>query len=181
MLTKKLKFVLIYYQEWQEAYDKIKKLVDNVKFVKGAPASLEHVIDELRQYNKDDLKMCIFDDMLTNMTSFMDSLFTTISHHYTCSMIFISQSIFGKSLRTVSINSHYMIVFKSPRDSLQFSTLAHQVEPSNSSFLKSVFLNATERAHGYLILNFTQEQHKNCRYLTNLFPDEWPVKIYVTK
>ena len=51
LLTKKLKFVLIYYQEWQDAYDKINKIFDNVKFIQGPPASLDHVIDELRQYN----------------------------------------------------------------------------------------------------------------------------------
>ena len=178
LMTKKIKFVLIYYQHWQKTYDDIKKMFKNIKFIQGAPANLEQVTDELKQFAKNDFKVCVFDDMLSHINNFMDELYTTVSHHENCSMIFLTQSIFGKNLRTISINSHYMIVFKSPRDSLQFATVARQIEPSNSKALKSIFLDATERPHGYLILNFTQAQHKLCRYLTNLFPDEWPIKIY---
>ena len=72
-------------------------------------------------------------------------------------------------------------MFKSPRDTMQLSVLAKQIEPNNTKYLKNVLLDATKRPYGYLILNFTQEQKDECRYLTNLFPSSWPIKIYPQK
>ncbi len=57
-----------------------------------------------------------------------------------------SQNLFppGKQSRTITLNSHYMIVFKNPRDSLGISTLARQMYPNNTKYLLQSFPDATK-------------------------------------
>ncbi len=56
-------------------------------------------------------------------------LFTRGSHHRNLSVIYIVQNIFhqGKKMRNISLNAHYIVLFKSPRDKQQVSMLARQV------------------------------------------------------
>src|SRR5258706_1291764 len=52
-----------------------------------------------------------------------------ISHHRNVSVLYLTQNLFFKSKhsRTMSLNSHYIIVFKNPRDVTQIKTLAAQM------------------------------------------------------
>ena len=52
---------------------------------------------------------------------------------------------------------------------MQFSILARQIEPERSRYLKNVLQEATKKPYSYLIMNFTQEQKDECRYITNIF------------
>ena len=45
----------------------------------------------------------------------------------------------GKEMRTISLNTHYLIVFKNPRDNQQIATLARQMYPGRSHFLLEAF------------------------------------------
>ena len=55
-------------------------------------------------------------------------------------------------MRNISMNAHYIVLFKSPRDRQQISILARQVNPSRvQEFMKS-YEKATSQAHGYLML-----------------------------
>lgn len=183
MFTIKPKFILFYYKEWQENYDKIKQIDGcKVTFIKHAPQSVELVLDELKQYPLSSPKICILDDMLAHLSSYLEELFTVVSHHNNCSMVLISQAIFGKKeLRNISLQCHYMAIFKSPRDSKQLHYLCHQIEPNRTKYLKSVFSDALKKPFAYVILDFTQQQKDEARYRTNIFKTEWPLKIYPEK
>ena len=113
LMTKKPKLILFYYQEWQKLYEDINKIDGcTVIFKKGPPESLDHVKDELKQFPLQDPKICILDDLLLKLLPFMQELFTVVSHHFNCSMVLISQTIFGnKELRTISLNTHYMVSY----------------------------------------------------------------------
>jgi hypothetical protein len=52
-------------------------------------------------------------------------------HHRNLSIIYIVQNIFhqGKEMRNISLNYHYIVLFKSPRDKEQISMLARQINP----------------------------------------------------
>ena len=57
------------------------------------------------------------------------------------SVIYIVQNLFhqGKGSRSISLNSHYLLLFKNPRDKLQILTLAKQMYPGQTDFFfKSV-------------------------------------------
>jgi UDP-N-acetyl-D-mannosaminuronic acid transferase (WecB/TagA/CpsF family) len=50
----------------------------------------------------------------------------------------------GKHHRTISLNAHYMVVFKNPRDVLQIMALANQMYPKGQG--TKYFLEARWRA-----------------------------------
>ena len=88
--------------------------------------------------------------------------------------MYLTQNLFppGKLSRTISLNSHYMIVFKNPRDSLGISTLARQMYPHNTNFLLQSFQDATAKPYGYLLLDLHQLTPDNMRLRTNILPGE---------
>ena len=52
------------------------------------------------------------------------------------------------------------------------------MHPEDSDSLYKSYVEATERAHGYLILDFVQDTDDRLRYRT-VFPDEYPPLIYM--
>lgn len=98
--------------------------------------------------------------------------------------IFITQNIFnqGKGRRDISLNAHYIVLMKSPRDRSQIINLGKQVYPENSAFIKEIFNGATSKSYGYLVFDLTQTTPDHLRYRTNIFPDDNPkYVVYVPK
>ena len=58
------------------------------------------------------------------------------SYHRNLSVIYIVQNLFhqGKGSRSISLNSHYLVLFKNPRDKLQILTQAKQMYPGQTDF-----------------------------------------------
>ena len=73
------------------------------------------IIDDLMEQAASDKKVC--------------NLFTKSSHHRNLSVIFILQNLFyqGKESRTISLNCHYMTIFRSVKDQSQIVHLAKQM------------------------------------------------------
>ena len=61
-------------------------------------------------------------------------LFTKGSRHRNISVIYVVQNIFdqGRETRNISLNAHYILPFKSPRDKQHISVLARQVHPGHA-------------------------------------------------
>jgi len=97
-------------------------------------------------------------------------MFTKATHHLPCFVIFISQTLFpgGKEARTRSLNTHYYVIFKNPRDKLQFDTFSRQVAPHHGKALRDIYVDATSKPHGYLFMDFTQECPDEYRYRSNI-------------
>jgi hypothetical protein len=85
----------------------------------------------------------------------ISDLFTKGSHHRNLSIIYIVQDVFhqGKEMRNISLNAHYIVLFKSPRDKQQISMLATQVNPGRVQEFMRSYEDATNRPHGYLMLD----------------------------
>ena len=64
------------------------------------------------------------------------NLFTKGSRHRNLSVIYIVQNLFHQSHgnRSISLNSHYLVLFKNPQDKLQDLTLAKQMYPGCTDF-----------------------------------------------
>jgi hypothetical protein len=86
----------------------------------------------------------------------------------------------NKHARTISLNSHYMILFKNPRDAGQFATLARQMYPSGSKFAIEAFKDATEAPFGYLLIDMKPDTDEKHRLRTNIFPGELTC-VYIKK
>lgn len=122
----------------------------------------------------------VLDDLLKESKNSQDvtDMFTRAAHHKKCFIIFITQNLFppGKEARTRNLNTHYYAIFKNPRDKSQFEILARQVAPRGSKALIEIFQAATEKPHGYLFIDFTQECPEEFRFRTNIL--EKPMIIF---
>lgn len=86
-------------------------------------------------------RLVIIDDMMRESNESVVDLFTKHSHHLSASVIFICQNIFhrNKGQRDISLNSHYIVAYKNPRDRSQITSLARQIAPGNSSYIAKYF------------------------------------------
>ena len=122
----------------------------------------------------------VLDDLITESKNSQEvtNMFTKAAHHKPCFIIFIMQNLFpsGKESRTRSLNTHYYIIFKNPRDKSQVEFLARQIRPRKSKALIEVFEAATEKPYQYLFLDFTQECPDEYRLRSNIV--DKPMVIY---
>jgi hypothetical protein len=88
--------------------------------------------------------------------------------------IYIVQNIFhqGKEMRNISLNAHYIVLFKSPRDKQQTSMLARQVNPGKVQEFMRTYEDATNRPRGYLMLDLKPTTDDQQRLKTNVLPGE---------
>ena len=72
----------------------------------------------------------VLDDFMRNCSEYQHilHLFTKVSHHCNVTCLYLTQNLFplGKFSRSISLNTHYLIVFNNPRDTLGVRTLAQQ-------------------------------------------------------
>ena len=147
----------------------------SVKFMEGIPDDIE------TRFKPSETNLLVIDDLMTRCHSDerLKRLFSVGSHHRNLSIIFIVHNLFhqGKEMRTLSLNSHYLILFKNPRDSSQIVTLARQMYPGKSKFLQEAFQDATKVAHGYLLIDLKPETDDKLRVRTNILDSE-PQIVY---
>ena len=173
MITPKIEKVIWCYSKWQPTYDKLKGIVDT--FQEG----LENLKPDEKKVNT----IVVLDDLQREaQNGQVAEIFERGSHHDNMSIIYITQNVFhqGRDTRDISLNTHYMVYFKHPRDRSQITNLARQVFPQNVKFLQGAYDNATHKAHGYLFLDFKQTTPDEIRFRTNILPCEnsWPV-VYI--
>ena len=141
-----------------------------MKFVEGWRENLYASI------RPDDRNLLILDDQINEAgdSKTLSKVFTKGSHHRNLTVIYLVQNVFNqsKSQRTVSLNSHYNVVFRNRRDASQFRTLAYQMCPDNARWLLDAFKCATRRPHGYLILDHHPLTDEESSVLTNILPGE---------
>ena len=156
------------YGEWQPAYQ---PLLDKVDFVQGPP--------ELPLYNLEPL-LVVIDDQMHGVDQRISSLFTKGSHHGNLSVIYIVQNLFDqhKEHRTISLNAHYLVIFKNPRDGSQIVHLAKQMYPGKTHYICQAFALATRKPHGYLVVDLKQTTPERMRLRSHIFPGDQQ-EVYV--
>jgi len=62
--------------------------------------------------------MIVVDDHMNDVNQLVADILTKISHHRNISIIYVTQNLFDKNkyVRTISLNSHYLVVFENCRD-----------------------------------------------------------------
>ena len=143
-LGTRLDFLQIYFI-FQEIFHDMTQAISKISFVRGFP---ENVYDILEGYEN---SLAIIDDFMSSV-----------------------QNLFppGKQSRTISLNSHCMIVFKNTRDSLGIATLARQMHQRNANYLPESFDDATSKRFGYILFDMHPTTAENLRLRTNILPHE---------
>jgi hypothetical protein len=161
--------VLFCYGEYQKIFDNYKR---DITFKQGLP--------DVKQFDGKQRTLLIIDDMMTESNEDVSNIFTKYSHHRNISVIFLTQNLFYKSRhsRTMSLNTHYMVIFKNPRDKLQIATLARQMFPNNSKYLVDAYEQATREPYQYLVIDLKPETDDRFRVRSNIFPGEIPY-VYI--
>ena len=170
--------IVFIYSEWQPAYDQLKHaLGTTIEFVKDyEPKALyESISPSVRN-------MLVLDDQMDSENIKGNTLckfFTQGSHHRNLTVLYIVQNLFNqdKSMRTVSLNSHYLVLFKNPRDRTQIRTLAQQMYPKRPWFLMDAFEDATSEPYSYLLLDLRPDTPDAIRIRARMF-DRAPA-VYV--
>lgn len=147
------------YADW---YPSNPRLRGKVKFQKG--------LEGLDRENCSVPRLIVIDDQMLGSLNPIVEYFTRGTHHTNCSVIYITQNLFhqAKGARDLSLNTHYLILFKNPRDSSQILHLARQIYPPNPKALQQAYLDAVSRPHGYLLLDLRQETPENCRWRSDI-------------
>ena len=158
------------YGEYQKLFDKYPR----VNFHRGLP--------DLEDFDGKEPVLLVIDDLMNETDESVANLFTKGSHHRNVSVVFLVQNLFHKNkhVRTISLNAHYMVLFKNPRDASQFASLARQMYPNRSAFAVEAYKDATREPYSYLLVDLRGEQDEDLRLRTNIFPGETQY-VYVPK
>jgi len=105
--------IIYCYGEYQQLFCQYPRVV----FYQGLP--------DLSEFDGKEPVLLIIDDLMQE-TETMSKLYTKGSHHRNVSVVYLAQNLFPKNkfARTMSLNAHYMVLFKNPRDATQFANLA---------------------------------------------------------
>ena len=164
------------YAQWQPAYDRVQAQLPNIEFLNGLPPDFASSLSPLVR------NLVVLDDQMADVGGSKDlaQLFTQGSHHRNLTVLYLVQNLFdqAKSMRTVSLNSQYLVLFKSSRDATQVATLGRQMYPHKSGFLVQAFEDATIMPFGYLLLDLRPETDKRFQARARIFPSDAPTMIY---
>ena len=150
------------YSVYQSMFDQY----PNVEFVEGLP--------ELNMFDGEKPTLLIIDDLMHETNEIVAKLFTKVSHHKSVSVVYLTQNLFNnnKHNRTISLNAHYMVLFKNVRDATQVHCLARQMFPKNSEAMMQGYRDATGKPYGYLLVDLTQSMDDRYRLRTKIFPGD---------
>jgi len=165
------KEIIYCYGVWQKAFESIQ----GVKFHEG-------LLDIKEAIPRDgEARWLIIDDLMDKANEQTDELYTKFSHHMNISVFFVVQNLFRKQQRTMSLNTHYLFLFKNPGDSSFISHLARQVYPHNSKFMVEAYQNATQKPHSYLLVDLKQNTDDRLRLIGDFASHDGVKTVYTAK
>ena len=164
--------ILWSYRMYQKSYDEL----TGVEFTDSIPNETE--------FDGRATTLLIIDDRMHD-TDNIEPLFTRVSHHKNLSIIYLIQNLFfsSKHQRTISLNCHYLILFRQIRDANQIHTFARQMLPDKkgSAYFMESYLDATVTPYGYLLVDLRPETDDRLKLRTNILPHQTPHFAYVRK
>ena len=173
--TKVSKFDKIYffYQHSQLLYNVMQKKIENLEFVQGVNFEF---IDSLK--NNGTKYLLIFDDSCEEICiskAFVD--IANAGRHRGRSTIYIKHNLFRQSRlgRDVELQNTHIVLFKSPRDVMQLTTLSTQL--GLGSELDDWYRDATSVPFGHLLIDLSPRTDDRLRYYTN--SGSLPSKFYI--
>lgn len=171
--------VLYCYGIHQKLYDDMSTTLPNFSLHEGLPTE-----EKLDEFTDGQHKLVILDDLVQDVVknANMERLFTQGCHHRNISVIFVMQNLFqqGKCARTISLNVHYMVLFRNLRDALQILHLGRQLYPGKSDILLEAYRDSVKAPYGYIVIDMSPNADDKYRLRTHIFPGEDTV-IYLPR
>ena len=141
----------------------MQKEIENLEFVQGV--NFEFIVSLKNNFTK---YLLIFEDSceeICNLKAFVD--IGTARRHRGLSTINIKHNLFHQSKlgRDVELQNTHIVLFKSPRDVMQVTTLSTQL--GLGSELVDWYRDATSVPFGHLLIDFSPRTDDRLRYCTN--------------
>ena len=175
MFNAKIEKIVYCYGEFQPRFLTMEREIPNIQFIEGFPEDVYCLFNNTSG-------VLVLDDLMNQSTSKdpMMELITRGCHHRNISTLFLVQNLFppGKHSRTISLNTHYIVTFKHPRDSLGVSILARQAFPRAVKYVMESFEDATKKPYGYLLFDLHPSSSEHIRLRTSIFPGECQVAYH---
>ena len=151
----------------------MQKKIEHLEFVQGVNFEFN---DSLK--NNGTKYLLIFDDSceeICNSKAFVD--IATAGRHRGLSTIYIKHNFFHQSKlgRDVELQNTHIVLFKSPRDVMQVTTLSTQL--GLGSELVDWYRDATSVPFGHLLIDLSPRTEDRLRYCTN--SGSVPSKFYI--
>ena len=165
--------IYFFYQHSQPLYDVMQKEIENLESVQGVNFEF---IDSLK--NNGTKYLLISDDScaeICNSKAFVD--LAIAGRHRGLSTIYIKHNFFHQSKlgRDVELRNTHIVLFKSPRDVMQKTTLSTQL--GLGSELVDWYRDATSLPIGHLLIDFSPHTDDRLRYCTDT--GSIPSKFYI--
>ena len=165
--------IYFFYQHSQPLYDVMQKEIESLEFVRGVNFEF---IDSLK--NNGTKYLLIFDDSceeICNSKAFV--YIATAGRHRGLSTIYIKHNFFHQSKlgRDVELQNTHILLFESPRDVMQVTTLSTQL--GLGSEIVDWYRDATSVPFGHLLIDLSPRTDDRLRCCTNT--GSVPSKIYI--
>jgi hypothetical protein len=129
--------------------------------------------DEITIKSKPKPLLLILDDLMLDIdNNFLDLLFTRGSHNWNVSVIFVTQSLFGKNIKTARANAHYLVLMRNPQAQQNIRTVGSQLFPGHLKYFMESYKDATEKPYTYLLVDMHPNTPDSQRLSTNIYPGE---------
>ena len=172
MFTEPVSSVLYCYGVYQTFYNKME--IPNLELHEGLPS-----LDKVQSLNDGKFHVLVLDDLMEYIVKSVETqnLFTKYCHHYNITAIFLTQNVFvqGTLSRTISINTHILVLIANKRDESQAMNLGKQLYPSNSKVFMEAYEDATSTVHGYLVIDCDPTSPRDLKLRTHIFSGEQTV------
>jgi len=145
----------------------IKQTLENVNLINftGVPT-----MEDIIKYKPN---IIVIDDLMGEINSEVRDLFIRGSHHMNISIILIVQNLFNttnKYMRTINLNTHYVVLMRGIRNRQQIATLGSQ---TTGPELLRIFIEATKDPFSYLVIDFhPRPADDRFRVRYRIFPEE---------
>ena len=105
MVVPQIEKVMWCFGIYQDIFDSYPK----IQFQEGLP--------DLNVFEGKERTLLVLDDLMSETDERVTKVFTKISHHRNVSVLYLTQILFykGKHTRTISLNAHYLVLFKNDR------------------------------------------------------------------
>ena len=170
--------ILYCYGVWQELFEQMEEEIPNIVFLKGLPS-----LQQIEEFSGSKHNIIILDDLMEECVKNpeVENLFTRGAHHKKLSVIYINQNMFcqGKNAKSISLNTHYIILLQNLRDQSQIRRLGQQIFPGQGHLLLEAYKESLQSPFGYLVIDLAPNTVQKYRLRTNIFPGEGPPIIFL--
>lgn len=179
IFSKPIVKVIYLYSHYQEIFKEHETPNSGVVFVQ--------TVDEAEQQlaSTTENSLIIFDDQLLKIendaqfNSYITDFWVRRSHHTNVTACLVTQNLYSKSLRTVFLNTVYLIAFNPIRDKSQLQYLNRQFQPSKPRYLlEAMKVCAQTTNHPYLLFDFSTSTPEKFRVRSFLYPT-LDMKVFV--